>query len=175
MRTYFIHGAFQGAHKNPKTQKHIVYECVQSRGTRGATLNDVCVVTGLNRNNIAFYLNAMLKSGELGTSPKATTPPPDANKTASPSSNESAGSLDGKLILALVALEDALKFKARELRLKTGVIPADLDAAFVKYAKMKTMAIRGLDESGGPLSNEMKNEARVALRMATLELVKAVL
>jgi hypothetical protein len=125
------------------TQRGRVWAAVAETGADGATRDDVVRRTGLPPARCGFLLSELKREGKVQPKPEmpdvACMPPRQA------------------ALFALAVLEDALVAKAR-----VGTTP-DMDRAFVKYQKIKALALRGV---GG--------EADVALRMALLELVRLV-
>lgn len=134
-----------------ETQKTKVYDAIFSAGKDGLTRNDVATRVGLAADRISFYLSELKRAGYITSKGDPTTV--DVNMGA-----------EEAAMAALLGLENALVARVRET-LKSGAAPSpDMDRAFVKYQKIKELALR--PGTGA--------EGKVALRMAVLELVKLV-
>lgn len=131
------------------TQKSNVYDAIYAAGANGITRADIAKKVGLQADRISFYLSDLRRAGHIEvkgeSNPNIVTPQMNAQEAA---------------FAALLALESALVTAARE----QGAPTAEQDRAFVRYSKIKELALRPGTTA----------EGKTALRMAILELVKVV-
>lgn len=129
------------------TQKVQVYDAICDSGTSGITRPQIAQIVGLAPDRISFYLSELRRAGYIAVKGDPTT------VSATMNADEAA-------FAAMLGLENALVARVREM----GSSTPSMDAGFVKYSKIKELALR---PGTGP-------EGKVALRMAILELVKLV-
>ena len=153
-RLYVLGGTpYHAARRGKTTQKDHVLEAVAKAGPSGITREDVVKQTGVPVKNVSFYLNKLKKAGFVAMKG-------DANSVSPTMRPRDAA------FAALAVLETALVCKAKA----TG-ITADMSDAFAKYQKLKALA---LNPATGGQTGTTQAEADVALRLATINLVKLV-
>lgn len=137
-----------------RTQKTDVYDAIVAAGAEGITRPDIAKKVNLAADRISFYLSDLRRSGFIAVKGS----PVDLSLM---DEQEAA-------FYAMEALENALVAKAKKLyTLKDSVSTAkatEMERSFVKYNKIKALALRG----------STAGEVGVALRMSLLELVKLV-
>lgn len=138
--------------KNPfalgSSYKAKCYNVIAAAGQAGADRNEIAAQVGLNAGRVSTYLAELKRDGlvnKLGGQIDITTL--DA---------------DGAALYAMETMENALVARAKE-QWKTGA-PPEVNAAFVKYQKIKNLA----------LGAKTKGEERTALKMAFRALVDLV-
>lgn len=128
------------------TQKSQVYDAIVRAGSNGTTRQAIAGVVGLPADRISFYLSDLRRGGFIAVKGDPTTVSPTMN------AEEAA-------FAALLGLENALVARVRE----SGTTP-EMDRSYVKYTKIKELALRPGTTA----------EGKSALRMAVIELVKLV-
>jgi hypothetical protein len=144
----------------PKTQKERVYDAIKDAGAAGITVADLVAKFGdISKSNIVFYVNKLKKGGNIAVQ-------------GDPQSVPTNGDPKMAAFAALVGLENALTAKLNaDPKLLND---ASLGAAFAKYQKIKAAALAPSHASSVAQREADANAAKVALRMAVLELVKMV-
>lgn len=145
------------------TQAQRVFEAVKAAGAAGISRADVvaklAIADPVSDKNVSFYINRLMKGGHVVEKGAASAP------VVSPMMKADEASM-----AALGALESALVAKLRE----SGVTD-EARASFLRYKKILATAVAVPDASSSPAQVEaQRNQSRVALRMAILELVKLV-
>lgn len=134
------------SHYEKKTQKTATYDAVEASGSRGVTAVEIAQRAAVVLDRVRFYLSELRRGGYIAVKGDPTTVSPTMN------AQEAA-------FAAMLGLENALIARAKE-----GGVSAEMEKAFVRYNKLKELALRP-----GTIP-----EGKVALRLAIVELVKVV-
>lgn len=140
-----------------RTQKTDVYDAIVRAGKNGTTRAEIAIAVGLQADRISFYLSDLRRSGYIAVQGDPTTVSPTMNS-------------EEALFAALLGLENALIAKVRE----SGTT-AEMDKSFVRYTKFKERALAEPASTSTPEQvKAQRNEARMALRLAVVDLVKLI-
>lgn len=128
-----------------KTQKTDVYDAIVAAGKEGIGRHDIANKIGLAAERISFYLSDLRRAGFI----TVKGGPVDMSQMDEQEAT----------FYAMEAMENALVAKAK----KRG-ITQEMERSFVKYNKIKALALRG----------STAGEVGVAIRMSFIELIKLV-
>lgn len=131
----------------PPIQKVSIYDCVEEAGQNGITANDIALRVKFQIDRVRFHLSELKRAGLISVRGEPTTVTVTMNATEA-------------AFAAMLGLENALVARVREEK----KVSPELDRAFVKYSKLKELALRP----------GTTHEGKSALKMAVLELVKMV-
>lgn len=146
----FGHKATRRSFSSP-TNKVLVYDCVQATGPSGLTAREIAAAVNLPIERVRFHLSELGRAGYVMVKGQPATAMP--HMTAQDAA-----------FAAMLSLENALIARVREDYSPPKTVPIEMDRAFVKYNKVKELALR---PGTGP-------EGRIAIKMAILELVRVV-
>lgn len=153
------------------TQKTQTYDAVHLAGANGFTAQEISAKSGVNIERVRFYLSDLRRGGFIDVK-------------GDPSVVVATMSVEEAAFAAMLGLENALVLKARSLGCGDPVkekdpkyMPAilEINKQFVRYNKVKTMALSEANETSSDSQKEMQANARkVALRQSLIDLVKMV-
>lgn len=127
------------------TQKSLVYDAIDAAGSAGTGRKEISQKTQVPLDRVSFYLSDLRRAGLISV---IGEPIPMENMNAREAQ-----------LHAMLALENALVSSASEYGLTD-----EMNRAFIRYTKVKELVLRPGTTA----------EGKVALRMALVELVKAV-
>lgn len=147
------------AHSFQRTQKTDVYDAIVQSGSSGITRPEIAAKVGLAPDRISFYLSDLRRAGYIAVKGDPTTVSATMNATEAS-------------FAAMLGLENALICMVREM---PNGATSDMDRSFLRYTKTKERAL-ATPAPGSSLEQikAQRAEAKVALRMAILELVKLI-
>lgn len=154
------------------TQKSQVYDVIVASGTNGATRTTIANAVGLAPDRISFYLSDLRRAGYIAIKgdPTTVSPTMGAEEAALASMLGFENAFVAKLREIITPGHDATRcacVKCQELR--------TLNTGYLKYTRIKEMAIAE-PAAGSSVAQvqAQKNQSKVALRMALIELIKLI-
>lgn len=142
------------------TQKTDVYDAIFNAGSDGLEAKEISAKSGVNLDRVRFYVSDLRRAGVIAVKgdPSVITPTMNADEAA---------------FAAMLGLENALIARARELG--AAGVSDKMNRGFVRYQKVKAMALTPPDPSNSPATQDaVRMQAKVALRQCLLDLVKLV-
>ena len=145
------------------SKQHRVFEFIVGRGQLGATFHDVmAALPDIDKRVVQSIMSTLRKFGCLdypGAKPlkNASAAAPKSNETTAERTLRVFGDLEGLLV------QFATEF---------GISAAEQESAFAAYNKIKPRLLHELPAIAG---GRYENETRVAIRLALVNMIKAIL